>query len=170
MGWTDPAAHVYAVGELVTPATLNTYVKNNLIDLDRRTTVFRHQIETLESTTSTSFANLVTVGPTVSVEIGQSGRVQVAVFAGMANSLANALGAMTFTMTGANTYTPDPQALPRTLALTSVSNAANGQRASAIFTLDDLLPGVTTFQAKYRTDGGTQWFRHRELAVTPLGS
>lgn len=30
MAWTDPAAHVYVTGEVVTAATLNTYVRLNL--------------------------------------------------------------------------------------------------------------------------------------------
>lgn len=33
MAWTDPAAHVYVVFEVVTAGTLNTYVKDNLLYL-----------------------------------------------------------------------------------------------------------------------------------------
>lgn len=33
MSWTDPDAHVFAVGEKVTAATLNTYIKDNLVYL-----------------------------------------------------------------------------------------------------------------------------------------
>lgn len=33
MAWTDPAGHVFVVGEIVSPATLNTYVKDNLVAL-----------------------------------------------------------------------------------------------------------------------------------------
>ena len=30
MAWTDPASHTYSVDEIVSPATMNTYVKDNL--------------------------------------------------------------------------------------------------------------------------------------------
>jgi hypothetical protein len=33
LGWTDPAGHVFAVGEVVTAATLNTYLKDDLLYL-----------------------------------------------------------------------------------------------------------------------------------------
>src|SRR5437764_1055381 len=31
--WSDPGSHVYVTGELVTPATLNAFVKDNLLYL-----------------------------------------------------------------------------------------------------------------------------------------
>jgi hypothetical protein len=33
MAWTDPAAHVWTTGEVVTAANLNTYIKDNLLAL-----------------------------------------------------------------------------------------------------------------------------------------
>jgi hypothetical protein len=39
MAWTDPASHVYAVGEVLSAGTLNTYVKDNLLFLYRRPAV-----------------------------------------------------------------------------------------------------------------------------------
>jgi hypothetical protein len=33
MSWSDPSAHIYAVGEVVTAGTLNSYVKDNLMFL-----------------------------------------------------------------------------------------------------------------------------------------
>jgi hypothetical protein len=33
MAWTDPTAHVYVTGEVVTAATMNTYIKDDLVFL-----------------------------------------------------------------------------------------------------------------------------------------
>lgn len=51
MPWTDPAGHIYAVGEVLTSSTLNTYVQANLVYLGTPPSI------QVFNTTSTSVAN-----------------------------------------------------------------------------------------------------------------
>jgi hypothetical protein len=37
MAWTSPATHVFVTGEVVSPSTMNTFIKDNLLALWQRT-------------------------------------------------------------------------------------------------------------------------------------
>jgi hypothetical protein len=168
MAWQSPP--VWAVGDVMTAARLNLD-RDNFIDLDRRATVI-HQAITAggttggEPTTSTTYADLATVGPTVSVEIGSTGRALVTLYAALANDTSGAATHMSFTRSGASTA-----AAADDMSIAFTSPTANaGARFSGVIPLSGLTPGVTTFTAKYRVSAGTGKIQSRRLSVTPLGS
>ncbi len=63
MSWTAPSGHVWATGEIVTAANMNTFIRLNLEDLDRRTVTVGAVVSASETSTSTSYVSLTTVGP-----------------------------------------------------------------------------------------------------------
>jgi hypothetical protein len=118
-------------------------------------------VATAETTTSTTYTDLATPGPAVTVTVPASGKVLVSVTSGMKNSNASNPTFMSFAVSGATT-----QAATDTRALSLLGN--NFQQASASFVLTGLTPGSTTFTAKYRTDGGTATFQNRSIWAIPL--
>ena len=114
---------------------------------------------TAETTTSSTYTDLATVGPAVTVVVPASGMVLISVTAGMVSSNGNA-GYMGFVVSGANTSAAtDPLAL----------NLQGNQfvKASATFLLTGLTPGSTTFTAQYRTTGGTETIHNRYIWAIP---
>lgn len=168
MSWADPANHVYTVGELVTPATLNTYVRDNLTDLHRRTSPAQAYISTVETAALAGvWSDLATVGPQVSVDIGQTGRAMVSISASMScTTTAGAYVEVGYALSGANTRAPDG-----TKAVGFNVPNANNYFLNGVTVLDiELLPGVTTFTLKYRINVGTGSWGSRRVTVQPLGS
>lgn len=160
MGWTNMKTWV---SELFTAADVNTYLGANITDLHRRTTLHWEQVVTSESTTSTTYTNLATVGPAVTnVEVGQSGRVLIT----LTSSLSHASGGicvMGYEFSGATTGSASDS-----FALSGSSPA--GLRMSATYVQASLNPGMHTFTAKYRTNGGTATFAGRNIIVLPLSA
>lgn len=163
MGWTTP--RTYVTGEIVTASILNTDVRDNLNDIDRRLTAGLAEISTSEGTTSTSYTDLATVGPAVTVTVGASGVVMVIVSCRLFNGTGGSQSAMSYAISGATS-----QAASSTKALVFRSDSANQDlRASAMSVHTGLNPGATTFTAKYLVTSGSGTFAERALAVVPLG-
>jgi hypothetical protein len=136
----------------------------------------------LESTSSTSFGDLSTVGPGVTIPVGQTGRALVTIGANMRfdaarGSAVNTAGAsMSFAITGANTQaaTAD-RALLGSIRYDSLqaggfdTTVAGFLDASKQVLVTGLTPGDTTFTAKYRavTSGSAQ-FEDRVITVLAL--
>jgi hypothetical protein len=118
---------------------------------------------TQQATTSTTYTDLATVGPAITLPVPASGRVLVSVTAGIQTSTGGASGFMSFAMSGANTV---PPATDNSTALNLIGN--DFQKASATFVLTGLSPGSTTFTAKYRTNAGTSTFQNRLIWAIPL--
>lgn len=123
------------------------------------------RVATLESTTSTIFTDLATVGPAVTVDIGAAGRALVIV---STNSYGNTNGttcSMAFAITGATTRA----AAETEGALVNYSDTGGltQMQASAAYLVTGLTPGSTTFTAKYASNG-TGNFRRRQIVVIPL--
>jgi hypothetical protein len=116
---------------------------------------------TQQSTTSTTYANLTTPGPAVTLVVPASGRVLISVTAGIQTTQGGALGFMSFAMSGANTSSGNDAT-----ALNLLGN--DFQKASASFVLSGLTPGSTTFTAVYRTSAGTSTFQNRSIWAIPL--
>lgn len=168
MAWTDPNTHIFVTGEILSSTTMNTFCKNNLLDLHRRTDPAYDFVSINEFTNSTSFGNLTTVGPTVQRDIGQVGLALVSVMAWMTASVASHQPQMGFQISGASTRAP-------TQERSAGFNAPFGFNYFTLGTtvLEDLLnPGLTTFQAKYKiTDtGANAHFFFRRIIAQPLGS
>ncbi len=128
-------------------------------------------VATSETTVSTTFTDLTTPGPAVTVTIPASGIVQVIVGADMLGNVAtSATPVMSFEVSGANTIAAlDVNALVAP-ALNPASNAGR-VAASRVKILTGLTPGVTTFTAKYKqplAGGNTATFANRDIAVIPF--
>lgn len=169
MAWTDPSGHVYATGEVLAASTLNTYVKDNLIDLDRRTTITGATTATLETTTtSASYVNLATTGPAATVTIGSVGQCMCDVYSLLSNTTANQAALMGFAVSGATTV-----GAADAFAIQGASASAGlATRTDAAFLVSSLTAGSNTFTAKYRSSlsPNVANFQDRKIIVTPLGS
>jgi hypothetical protein len=167
MGWTDPSSHVYVVGEVVTAATLNTFVKDNLIDLDRRTSPNDAYIAAAEGTTSNVYTDLATVGPTVSIEVGSTGKALVSLYASMSCSVSAAMVRYAYAVSGATSV---PAGTNGRNVHFNVPFADNFFSLSTTWLHTGLNPGVNTFTAKYETTAGEGKWAHRRLMVSPFGA
>lgn len=123
-------------------------------------------VNIFEKTTSTSWANLSTPGPAVTVTIGVSGLALIAVSA-VGHTPALNFMYISLSLSGANTMAAGTQ--PYVIAY-KPANSANDTTMSASFLLIGLNPGLTTFALKYCVaDPGMQAsFHNRHLGVVPL--
>jgi hypothetical protein len=144
-----------------------------------RLDVAAHSIAAVEPAgTPGAFVDLTTVGPTVTVSIGRSGRCAVTVGATIAygstdDGVLSQGGAISFEATGANRRPPSLDHAGRSfLSLSGIEVPFNVTQTFASTTvLDGLHPGPTTFTAKYRADGGSPvpvFFSERTILVTTL--
>jgi len=178
MAWTAPMTAV--ANSAFTAAQFNTYVRDNLnctapakataasqifvatgVNSIAARTITGHSVEAGESTTSTSFVDLTTTGPQVTVTTGPSALVF------MTSRIANSGGLSSYmghAVSGATTI-----AAAATSALIADPGASNLVRSTALsFRSGDLTPGSNTFTAKYQVDGGTGTFAFRRIVVIPL--
>lgn len=121
------------------------------------------QIVTSQTTTSTSFTDLTSIGPSVMVTVGSSGILDVDIGCFTASS-GGADGFMGFVLSGANT-----RAVNGTTDILRLAAGSGGQNASRTVRLTGLTPGSTTVTAKYATSNGatTQTFGSRTIKATP---
>lgn len=119
-------------------------------------------IGTAETTTSTSFTDLATVGPSVTLTTGS--RAFVFIRAGMENSGANAGSHMSFEISGA---TSEVATLNRAITIAGIAAASRARIGAGIF-VGSLVAGSNTFTAKYSVAANTGTFVSRELSVIPL--
>lgn len=134
-----------------------------------------------ETTTSATFTDLATVGPTVSVNVKASGKVLVFLAATCANSNGGGPAAgqlwgafVNMQISGANSIAP--ASIPGGLGYSMAGVVGNGPFSEFSITrmipLTGLTPGTTTFQSKYAclagTGGETARFRNRSMAVFAL--
>jgi hypothetical protein len=120
---------------------------------------------TSETTTSTTYADLATIGPEVTVNIRDdgsgTGRALFIVGGRLTN---NTVGQQCFmSVAGAALPATDSTALANTAEASS-----NLLIASHVFIAGGLTPGSRTYTAKYRVTGGTGTFSARRLTVIPL--
>jgi hypothetical protein len=122
----------------------------------------QNTVATSQGTTSTSYTDLATVGPSVTVTTGILAIVIVT--AGVSNSVSNANSFMSYQITGA---TPTAATNARALRVDGISSG-NVLRASAVSTVS-LVAGSNTFTAKYLAGGSsTATFTDRTIQVIPL--
>ena len=119
------------------------------------------KIATSETTTSTTFANLATAGPSVTVNVGSSGKVELVVRARAKNSAANDCY-IGVDISGATT----------TAATTIWLHNGNGADVLGEFSAQTIVTGLaagsTTFKMQYAVAAGTGTFSQRELTVKPV--
>ncbi len=179
MAWTAPITWVG--GQVPTAALLNAQLRDNLLESMPAKATTEGQIfvgngvnsiaaripdaariATLETTASTSYANLATTGPSVTVSHG----VYAIIFWSCAvqNDTNNADSFMSWTMSGSNSR---GAADIYSLAQDGVF-ATNPWRIGNVDIHSSLTPGTTTFTAQYRVDSGTGSFSDRFIGVIPL--
>lgn len=175
MAWTSPMTAVS--GSVFTAAQFNLTVRDNLnetapakvtaagqilVGLTANSIVARTPTEasvaTSQSTTSTTYADLATIGPVVTVTTGTQAILL------MRASLINTAAANAFlavTVTGASSI---PAADANSLAL----NTTVGARVGMPVWVSGLTPGSNTFTLQYKVTSGTGTFQDRHLGVIPL--
>jgi hypothetical protein len=119
-------------------------------------------VATSQTTTSTSYTDLATAGPAVTLTTGT--KALVIVSAHLTNS-AEQRGYMGFAVSGATTLAAsDTRSLMRYIT----ANQENGMSFAVI--LNGLTAGSNTFTAKYRVGAGTGTFYNRDINVMNLES
>lgn len=164
-----------------TAAQFNTFVRDNLNETApaKSTTTSSHfvgngvnsiverisdetSVSAAETTTSTSYTDLATAGPTVTVTTGTTAIVFFR--AGMENSGANAGSFMAFEISGATAGAAADVSSINIAGLAAASRA----RIGTAYMLNSLTAGVNTFTAKYKVSANTGTFTQRQLAVMPF--
>lgn len=119
-------------------------------------------VATEQDTTSTSYTDLTTSGPAVTLTTGT--KALVIITAVQFNSSNNQQFA-SYAVSGATTI-----AASDARAAKSQNAAYNENRYSSASRLSTLTAGSNTFTMKYRTAAGTAYFSNREIIVIDLGS
>ncbi len=179
MAWTAPRTWVTA--EIVTASLLNTELRDNLLEtapakaaaageyfmanaansLTIRTLNSDFE-NTSETTTSTSYTDLATVGPTVSATL--STRAIVSITARISNASSADECFMGVDLSGAHTAAPSDN-----FALQQEGGATNvAHQASYVAVQTGLTAGAVSFRLKYRVTAGTGTFHRRRLMVMPF--
>lgn len=108
-------------------------------------------VATSEATTSSSFTDLATSGPAVTVVVGASGMLWVAIARFGDSATVGARPTMGFALSGANTLA----AANKYAIFHSVASSASQGQMGGMWLLTGLTPGSTTVTAKYKNDAGT---------------
>lgn len=122
----------------------------------------RARVETAESTTSSSFTDLATVGPSVTVTTGT--KALVIITAGINNTSGDIASSASFSVSGATSFSAD-----NTVRIARDGIAANTLVRYSGATLFTLTAGSNTFTMKYSTQAATTaTFSVREIIVIPF--
>lgn len=180
MAWTAPMTAIS--GSVFTAAQFNTFVRDNLNETApaKATTEGRYFvasgpnginerawdtsiINTIETTASTSYTDLTTAGPAVTVTTGT--RAFIMVTAQLVCDTSGQTARTTFAVSGATTRAEtDTEALSNLRVATG-----NDHRATVVTGLGGLTPGSNTFTMKYRTSGASiSTFSNRRILVMPF--
>lgn len=146
-----------AFGDLSDGATL----QNAVDDVAAILTAAEDYVDPSETTTSTSYTDLATAGPAVTITTGTTAIVSIG--AGMrADGTAGDQALMGFEVSGASAIPPNSD---------DVILNANTEviQAGLLLIVTGLTAGSNTFTAKYRTTAGTARFSNRRITVVPLG-
>lgn len=184
MAWTAPATWTNSV---LTAAQLNAQLRDNMLETApaKATTagsifvatglnglVERLPAEVWESasetTTSTTYVNLTTIGPNVTVTTGT--RALVGLTCSLNNSVAGAYSCMSaaiYTPPATQNTPPDDNYALVGKAEGTLSTAPV-IRASQFRLLSGLIAQSNLFQGKYRVQSGTGTFDDRAVLVIPL--
>ena len=128
-------------------------------------TVVSARIETSQTTTNeSSFTDLGTVGPTVTLTTGT--KALVTITCETQQITGGVFGLVGFAVSGATTIAAD------TARCVRIAGTGSNSQSSCTFMLSNLNAGSNTFTLKYRGSGGgfTHTFLNREIIVMNLGS
>lgn len=180
MAWTTPLTAV--ANATLTAAQWNASVRDDLLETApaKATTAGRifvatgantiaeraisaNAIATQQSTTSTSYTNLATTGPAVTVTTGANA---IAFISGLlSNNTSTAFALASIAVSGATTVAASDS---NSLNWQPSSATSSGVRATAVAYYTSLTPGSNTFTMQYRASAGTATFQDRVLTVMGL--
>jgi hypothetical protein len=177
MAWTAPMTAVS--GSVYTAAQFNQFVRDNLNETApaKATTAGAHFavsgtneiaerlsasdiVTTSQDTTSTSYTDLSTVGPSVTATTGP--RALVIVRGAISNS-GTGSSRMSYEVSGASSV-----AAADAQCVGVFGTAGTGVLGGDISLVTGLTAGSNTFTAKYRVSSGTGTFSTRRIVVFPL--
>lgn len=116
-------------------------------------------VATSQTTTSTSYTDLTTSGPAVTVTVPASGQIIVVINSDIANTNVTTTR-IGFALSGANTASAAD-----TSALRYEDSANLVNTTVAVIPVTGLTPGSTTVTLKYKVASGTGTFSNRRLTV-----
>lgn len=179
MAWSAPMTAV--AGATFTAAQFNQYVRDNLNQTAPALATVASQlfvstganaiatrtpttatVATSQATASTSYVDLATVGPTVTVTTGTIAMVWFS--AAQANSTGDAQSNSSVAVSGASSVAANDSWRLMTDGIT----AGNFVRYGQFHCFTGLTPGSNIFTMKYRAGSSTSTFQSRELLVLPL--
>lgn len=179
MAWTTPATWV--AGSYITAAQLNQQLRDNMLQLAPAlaTTAGRlfmttgghaiaerawetAEVATAETTASTSYADLATVGPSVTLTTGTM--VIVGFGAQMSDDTATTSGQASVAVSGATTIAASDTYQLRY----EFPSTANINIRDSVMTLIPVNAGSNTFKLQYKVSGGTGTFQRRAIQVLSL--
>lgn len=169
-------------GAIFTAAEFNTHVRDNLLETAPAKATAAGQffvstglnaiaarsfesdaILTSESTSSTTYTNLATLGPQVSLQAGT--RAMVFINCEIRNNTANAVSRVSVEVNSSG----DIQGPDDSISIAQGGVTANNPlRAGISLMFEALNSGNNVFTMKYRAVAGTATFSNRELIVIPL--
>lgn len=121
-------------------------------------------VATGQTTTSTSFTDLATSGPSVTMTTGT--KALVFIVSNIDNQAGNGQGYVGFAVSGASSISASD-----TTALHYYSGGVIALQYGATYLVSGLTAGSNTFTLKYKSgNGSTQYFANRQITVMDLGS
>lgn len=179
MAWNAPVTWIG--GQVPTAALLNSQLRDNLLETMPAKAVEEGfyfagtgpnsiaarqpagaRVAASQTTSSTTFTNLSTVGPSVTVTHGDFCIIFHS--CGLSNNTADVESYMSWDISGDNVRT----AQESTVVKQNGVPANNTWRMGSVDILTTLTPGTSTFTGKYRVSSGTATFSDRFIGVIPL--
>jgi hypothetical protein len=180
MAWSAPMTAV--ANDIFTAAQFNTYVRDNLLETAtaKASTVGGYfvasgtnslsqrvssgaVVATSQTTASTSYTDLATTGPAVTVTSGTSAMVWFGCRIG--NDTVNIPSWASYAVSGATTIAASDEWAIKTGGMAAGSTARFG---TAHYHAADLTAGSNVFTMKYKVQANTGTFVSREILVLPL--
>lgn len=161
---------VYGVGDVATalaakaPTASPTFT-GNVVWSGATLRADSNEVTTGQSTTSTSYTDLATVGPAVTVTTGTKALVIISTW--MRNNTAGANVHASFAVSGATTRAASDN---DDLFIKAVNNSTPALRASAAYIVEGLTAGSNTFTMKYKVSSGSADYEQRQISVIDMGS
>lgn len=180
MAWTTPMTFV--PGNVLTAAQLNTHLRDNMLEtapgrasvlnsifvsqspfrIEERT-IKANRVATSQSLTTSSYADLATVGPSVTCTTGTSAIVFLN--STFTPAVTDTGCGMSFAVTGDS----DRSAADKDAILIDGTTGGNALRVGTNIFVSGLTPGVNVFTAKYKSSGNNSTtFNDRFIGVLPL--
>lgn len=179
MAWTAPMTAVS--GEIWTSAQFNAHIRDNLLETMPGKATAANRIfvsnglnsiaervpstaivATAQTTSSTTYTDLTTVGPQVTVTTGTAAVVWA--MARTQHSSGTGECSWSVAVSGATTLAASDD----WRGLQSGVTAANPNRFGVCHLFTNLTAGSNTFTVKYKTTGATATFQDRDIVVLPL--